>query len=116
MSLIHSLSLGFQFIWGTINRSSELLETLMSEDFWIDVWCGSTSFSESDCGCERCWNTIYPMADPDRLSLYDLHGLTETLKLDGTNVTVVTRAIWAGLLPDERDTAIRLTQDRIMEN
>lgn len=33
MSFVRSLSLGFQFIWGTINRSSELLETLMSEDF-----------------------------------------------------------------------------------
>jgi|TARA_B110000914_G_scaffold202754_1_gene195913 hypothetical protein len=59
---------------------------------------------------------VYPSTDPDRPSHYDLTQLAEMLKLDGTNVPVITRAIWAGLLPDERDTAIRLTQDRIMEN
>lgn len=116
MSFVRSLSLGFQFIWGTINRSSELLETLMSEDFWVEIWCGTTSFSDYDCGCERCWDIVHPSANPDRISHYDLTELAEMLKLDGANVPVITRAIWAGLLPDERDTAISLTQHRIMEN
>lgn len=112
MLLIRSLSLGFHFLWGTIDRSADLLETLKSYDFWLDVWCGDTT--DDMCGCERCYVDHYPSSEPDRLTWNELLALSDTLKVRGVRNDVIARAMWAGMLPYERDTAIRVTQDRIM--